>query len=218
MRPTLYQFWRSSASWRVRWALAIKNISFDVVTVDIAAGEQFSEAHRARNPLGLVPALEMPDGLFLAESVVILEYLDETQPAPPLYPSQVWARARVRQVVELINASIQPMQNLAVYQRHSSEPEEQRSWQYDFNLRGLQALERLLGVITAEGFGGRFAVGNSLTAADLFVVPQVYSARRFGVDLAPFPRVRAVEASAMATEHAAAVVPERQPGAPKPKR
>jgi maleylacetoacetate isomerase len=217
MRPTLYQFWRSSASWRVRWALAYKGIAFDLVTVDLASGEQLGEPHRARSPLGLVPALRLEGGRVLAESVAILEYLEETRPAPPLYPRDPWVRARVRQVVELVNASVQPMQNLAVYLRHSPDPVEQRRWTHDFNLRGMQALERLLGAIGEEGLGGRFAVGDALTAADLFVVPQVYSARRFGVDLGPFPRVRAVDQAAMATEHAAAAVPERQPGAPPPK-
>jgi glutathione S-transferase len=118
-------------------------------------------------------------------------------------------------VVELVNASVQPMQNFAVYQRHSPDPAEQKRWQHHFNQRGMEALERLLTAIEKEGLGGRFAVGDSLTAADLFVVPQVYSARRFGVDLAPFPRVRAVDAAALATEHAPSALPERQPGAPQ---
>lgn len=214
MATVLYQFWRSSASWRVRWALAVKGIAHEVVTLDLNAGDQFAESHRSRSPLGLVPVLQLDDGRLLAESVAILEYLDETQAQPPLYPRDPWARARVRQVVELVNASVQPMQNLVVYKRHSADPDEQKRWQHHFNLRGMDSLERLLGRIEGEGLGGRFAVGDSLTAADMFVVPQVYSARRFGVDLTPFPRVVAADAAAMATPHAAACVPERQPGAP----
>src|SRR5690349_6825581 len=100
MDTILYQFWRSSASWRVRWALAIKGVPFSSVAVDILAGEQLTEEHRARNLMGHVPALWI-DGHTLAESVAILAYLEETRPSPALYPREPWARARVRQVVEL---------------------------------------------------------------------------------------------------------------------
>ncbi len=215
MDTILYQFWRSSASWRVRWALAIKGIAFTSVPVNILDGEQVSPEHRARNPVGHVPALWI-DGHTLAESVAILEYLEETRPATPLYPKDRWARARVRQVVELVNSGIQPLQNLVVYQRHSSDPAEQGAWLRFFNERGLAACEALLGTIASEIPGeGHFAVGGALTAADIFLVPQILTARRFGVDLAPFPRLLAVEAAALATPHAAGALPENQPGAPR---
>ncbi len=213
MKPTLYQYWISSSSWRVRWALAVKGIAFDTVVIDLRAGAQHDEAHRARNPMGYVPTLEI-DGHALGESVAILEYLEETVPSPPLYPKAPLARARVRQVVELVNSGVQPMQNLAVQQRHSAAPDEQRAFAHHFNERGMIALERLLAQIADEGLGGRFCVGDELSAADLFLVPQVASARRFGVDLARTPRVLAVEAAALATPHAAAARPENQPGAP----
>src|SRR4051794_15794286 len=105
MRPTLHQFWRSSASWRVRWALAVKGIAFDIVPVDLMLGEQLSPEHRAKNPMGHVPALLVGDR-WIAESVAILEWLEETVPAPALYPKDPWARARVRQLVELVNSGI----------------------------------------------------------------------------------------------------------------
>jgi maleylacetoacetate isomerase len=213
MSTILYQFWRSSASWRVRWALAIKGIPFTSVMVDILNGEQVGAEHKARNPMGHVPALFI-DGRTLAESVAILEYLEETRPAAPLYPKDHGARARVRQLVEMVNAGIQPLQNLVVYKRHSSDPDEQKAWARFFNERGLAACEALLGTIADEipGEGG-FAVGGALTAADVFLVPQVATARRFGVDLARFPRLLAVEAAAMATEHARGALPENQPSA-----
>ncbi len=214
METTLYQFWRSSASWRVRWALAIKGIPFTSVPVDILHGEQVGPEHKARNPMGHVPALFI-DGRTLAESVAILEYLEETRPATPLYPKDHGARARVRQVVELVNSGIQPLQNLVVMGRHSTDPEEQREFARFFNVRGLAACEALLATIADEIPGeGSFAVGGALTAADVFLVPQIATARRFGVDLAPYPRLLAVEAAAMATEHALGALPERQPGAP----
>jgi maleylacetoacetate isomerase len=214
METTLYQFWRSSASWRVRWALAVKGIPFTSVPVDILQGEQVAPEHRARNPIGHVPALWI-DGHMLAESVAILEYLEETRPAVPLYPKDSWARARVRQVVELINAGVQPLQNLVVTTRHSSDGVEQKAWIVFFNERALGAAEALLASVAGEiPSAGGFAVGGALTAADLFLIPQIATARRYGVDVARYPRLGAVEAAAMATEHAEGALPEHQPGAP----
>ena len=210
---TLYHYWRSSSSWRVRWALAIKGIEFASVPVNLLENEQNSEAHRARNPAGYVPTLEI-DGHLLTESVAILEYLEETRPSPALYPREALWRARVRQVCESINAGVQPLQNLGVLKRHSSEPAEQKRWAAHFNERGLQVIEALLLRSDAErGHVGRFAIGDDLTAADLYIVPQVYSARRFGVDVTLFPRVIAAETAALASEHARAALPENQPGA-----
>jgi maleylacetoacetate isomerase len=214
MDTKLHHFWRSSASWRVRWALAIKGVPFESVMVDLLAGEQLSDDHRAKNPMKHVPALFL-DGRWLAESVAILEYLEETRPEPALYPRDPWHRARARQVIELVNSGIQPLQNLVTLGRHSKDAAEQRAWGHFFNERGLAACEALLLSIDEEIPGDRrFALGGKLTAADLFVAPQVATARRFGVDLERFPRLRAAEAAAFATEHAAAALPENQPGAP----
>ena len=215
-RCTFYHYWRSSASWRVRWALAIKGIEVESVAVDLVRGEQSTDAHRARNPMGRVPALVFPDGRSLGESVAILEWLDETilAPAPALYPKDPWQRARTRQLVEIINASVQPMQNISVLRRLSPEGPVQRAWAAHYNELGLGAYEALLTQIATESLGnGHFSIGDSLTAADLFLVPQVYSARRFDVDVSRFPRVLAAEAAARATPHAEASRPENQPGA-----
>jgi maleylacetoacetate isomerase len=214
MTTTLYQFWRSSASWRVRWALAHKGIPFTVVPVDLGRGEQLGAEHRARNPIGHVPALFI-DGRTLAESVAIIEYLEETRPSPPLYPKDHGARARVRQLVEIVNSGIQPLQNPAVTARHAPDEAEQAAFRKHFNERGLTALEAVLGTVAAEipGEGG-FAVGGDLTAADLFIVPQINAARRFGVDVSRFPRLLAVEAAALATPHATGALPQNQAGAP----
>lgn len=214
MDTTLYHFWRSSASWRVRWALAIKGVPFTSVMIDLLAGEQLTDEHRAKNPMGHVPALVI-DGRVLAESVAILEYLEETRPEPALYPRDPWQRARVRQVIELVNSGIQPLQNLITLGRHSKDAAEQRAWGHFFNDRGLAACEALLASIDREIPGARrFSIGDTLTAADLFVAPQVATARRFGVDLERFPRLLAVESAAFATPHAAAALPDNQPGAP----
>jgi maleylacetoacetate isomerase len=214
METILYQFWRSSASWRVRWALAVKGIPFTSVPVDIVHGEQVTDAHRARNPMTHVPALFI-DGRSLAESVAIFEYLEETHPAPALYPKDRWARARVRQIVEIVNAAIQPLQNIVVQRRYSADEEEQKVWSRFFNERGLAACEALLTTVDDEIPGDkRFAVGSALTAADLFLVPQIATSRRFGIDLSRFPRLLAAESAALATEHATGALPANQPGAP----
>jgi maleylacetoacetate isomerase len=208
----LYQFWRSSASWRVRWALAIKGIPFESQWVDLFAREQRDDPHRVRNPIGHVPVLEV-EGRFLGESMAILEWLEETRPTPALFPADPWGRARVRQLCELVNAGIQPLQNLAVLDHVAAEGPARQAFAAHWNRRGLTALEGLLQRWEAER-PTAFCWGDGLTAADLFLVPQVYNARRFGVDVSPFPRVLAAEAAALATPHARGAVPEQQPSAP----
>jgi len=210
----LYHYWRSSSAWRVRWALAIKGIAFESAIVDLAAGQQLGADQRARNPIAHVPTLEI-DGLTLSESVAILEYLDDTRPTPALYPTSAAARARTRQVVELINSGIQPLQNLTVLKQHTGDAAGQKAWAAHFNQRGLAALESTLVQLGAHFPPGPFALGDRLSVADLYLVPQVYSARRFGVDLTPYPRVLAAEAAALASPHAASALPENQPGAPR---
>jgi len=215
METTLYQFWRSTASWRVRWALAIKGIPFTSVPVNLLAGEQLAPEHLARNPMAHVPVLFI-DGRSLAESVAILEYLEETRRETPLYPKDAWARARVRQLVELVNAGVQPLQNIVVTAKHSSDVDAQNEWVRFFNERALASAEALLGVVAKEiPRAGGFAVGGALTAADIFLVPQLATARRYGVDTARFPVLTGIEAAARETPHYEGALPERQPGAPE---
>lgn len=206
MKAKLYQFWRSSASWRVRWALALKGVAVEIVSVDLPGGEQRSDAYRAKNPMGRVPTLEI-DGVTLSESVAIIEYLEERIPNPPLFPKEPLQRARVRQILETINSGIQPLQNSAVIHRHSTVEAEQQAWMREFNQRGLEAVERLLDE-------GPFAFGRTLGVADLFLVPQVAHAQRFGMDISHLPRVSRAYAAAMATEHAQRMLPKNQPDAP----
>jgi maleylacetoacetate isomerase len=209
----LYHFWRSSASWRVRWALAIKGIPFESVVVDLLGKAQKEALHRGRNPIGHVPVLEV-DGRYLGESMAILEWLEETHPEPALFPRDPLGRARVRQLCELVNAGIQPLQNLTVLDRVSeSDHAARNAWAAAFNERGLAAFEALLRGWEGER-EGPFCWGGRLGAADLFLVPQVYSARRFGARLDGLDRVLAAEAAALATPHARGALRETQPGAP----
>ena len=211
----LYQYWLSSSSWRVRWALRIKGLEFEQLSIDLRAGAQLAPGHKARNPMGYVPAVVV-DGRCLGESVAILEWLEETHPTPPLYPNDPWLRARTRQLVELVNAGTQPLQNLTVVNRHTEDKDARKAWMAHFNARGLEAFNGVVGLVDRElGRVGKFCVGDSLTAADLYLVPQLASARRFDVNVAQWPRLLAAESAALATPHANAALPENQPDAPK---
>jgi maleylacetoacetate isomerase len=213
-RPTLYHYWRSTSSWRLRWALAIKGVAFESIPVNLLTGEQSSAEHLARNPLGRVPTLVLEDGRALTETVAIFEWLEETIPAPALYPRDPWQRLRTRQLVEIINAAIQPLQNISVLKRLSPESADQRAWASHFNEVGLAAYEAQLAQIALESGGnGPFSLGEALTAADICLVPQLYAARRFHVDVSRFPRALAAEQAALATPHAEGARPENQPGA-----
>jgi maleylacetoacetate isomerase len=198
----LYQGRTSSASWRVRWGLALKRVAYDAVFVDIAAGEH-ETALVAVNPMRQVPTLVLADGTALAESVAILEYLEETIPAPALLPADPRQRARVRQLVQLVNAGIHPLQNTAVRKAVAGDEEGQRRWAARWIERGLAAYERHV-----AGSTSRFSAGDTLTMAELYLVPQVRNARRYAVDLAPYPRVRAIADAALATAEAQATSPD----------
>lgn len=207
-RLLLHHYWRSSSSWRVRWALAHKGVAYESNAIDLLHGAQHEPGHVARSPFGFVPCL-MVDDRPLTESVAIIEWLEETHPAPPLHPRDTWARARVRQLVELVNAGIQPLQNLMVNRYVSKDPEAQKAWARHWVSRGLDALERELSAVRDEGLGGMHAVGDSITTADLFIVPQLYNARRYGFDLATYPLLQSIEAAALRTEAAKASHPDR---------
>jgi len=201
----LYQGWQSSASWRVRWALALKRVEYDAVFVDVASGE-----HQAvlapLNPMLQVPTLELDDGRILAESVAIIEWLEETIPAPPLLPDDPLRRARARQLVQLVNAGIHPLQNTMVRKVLSPDDEVQRAWARRWIERGLAAYETH---VRAEP--GRFSLGDQITMADLYLVPQVLNAERFGADVSACERVLAIYAACMETEEARRTRPQRPP-------
>ena len=192
----LHQGWRSSASWRVRWALALKQVAYEAVWIDVAAGEHLT-ALAGLNPMRQVPALELDDGRVLIESVAIIEWLDETIPEPRLVPADPFERARVRELVQMMNAGVHPLQNTAVLRAVSDDPEAQRRWACRWIERGLAAYEERVAATA-----GRFSLGDSVTMADLYLVPQVRNAERHRADLSPCPRVRAIYAACLATDEA----------------
>lgn len=214
----LYSFWRSSAAHRVRIALALKGIEYEYHAVNLAQGEQNGAAYAARSATRLVPCLEV-DGVPHVESTAILELLDALQPNPALFPDEPHAAARVRALVQIVNAGIQPLQNLRLLSRVSEEPSVQREWlrllAFEERLlpRGFAVLECALERLRSAGVDGPFAHGSRVTAADLCIVPQVVAARRFNVDVAPYPLLHSVFAAASELEAFRVAAPERQPDA-----
>lgn len=182
----LYHYWRSSSSWRVRWALEHKGIAYESVHVNLLDDETDSPEHRARNPLGFVPVLEVNGKQYLTQSSAILEWLDEMYPENPLYPGPAWERAQIRELSQIICADTQPLQNLSPTEFHSSDAAEKKRWMQHWIVNGLTAYEKL-----ASRFAGPYSYGAFVTAADLFLVPQVYNAIRQEIDLKPFQKVHA---------------------------
>jgi maleylacetoacetate isomerase len=209
----LHTYWRSSCSYRVRIALGFKGVAYTPVFVNLLEGDQKSDAYRATNPMGYVPCLTV-DGAPFVESVPIMELLEELFPEPALYPKDVKDRARVRALVEIINAGTQPLQNLSVLEHLGPDKDKRAAWMRHFMGRGLAAFEELVARYEQErGARGPFAFGETFTAADALLVPQVYAARRFDVDLAVFPRIMRAEAAAAALPYVASARPEAQPDA-----
>jgi maleylpyruvate isomerase len=192
MRLTLHGYWRSGAAWRVRIGLALKRLDYASVPHDLRLGEQAAPAYRALNPQALVPALDTGTGV-LTQSLAILEWLDEVCPEPPLLPRDALPRAQVRGMALMIASDIHPLHNLRVLQAlrgdlGADEPQVQ-AWIARWIGQGLAALEAQV-----ARHGGAFAFGDTPTIADCCLVPQVYSARRFGVELSAVPRLVAIDA------------------------
>ena len=211
MSLILHAYWRSGTSYRTRIALNLKGLSYETRPVNLAAGEQGQASYRALQPQGLVPALEA-DGRVLTQSPAILEWLEEVHPDPPLLPADPGERAEVRAMAALIACDVHPLNNLRVLRalrRELKASDEQLvAWEARWIGDGFAALEQL---IARHGQG--FCFGEAPTLADCCLIPQVYSAVRFGVDLQPYPLIRAVDARAGALEAFAAAHPDRQPDA-----
>jgi maleylpyruvate isomerase len=214
-RFRLYHYWRSSSSWRVRWALELKGVTpSDWVTVNLLSDEAEAPEHRSRNPLGYIPVVELLEAKsgqfpFLSESMAILQWLEAYVPRPAIFPLDPWKRARCLQFCELINAGTQPLQNPNVAAAHSTDPETQKKWMTTWIQKGLQAYEDLLVKIESERRGGSFTLGSELSAAELFLIPQLYNARRFGVKIEEFPIILGIETSVSSLQSYQASHPDR---------
>ncbi|MDR6991835.1 maleylacetoacetate isomerase [Luteimonas sp. 3794] len=212
---TLHTYWRSSAAYRVRIALHLKGLAFDSVPVHLVqgGGEQRLPSFAVRNPQKLVPTLQHGDAV-LTQSLAIIEYLDEVFPDVPLLPRDALLRQRARALAQLVACDIHPLGNLRVlqYLEHALQvPQDARTrWVARWVQDGLEAFEALL----VQYGQGEFCVGDAPTIADCALLPQLYNARRFGIDLAPYPTIRRIETACAALPAFDAAAPERQADAP----
>ena len=206
MSLILYDYWRSSASYRVRIALNLKHAEHERVPVNLLDGEQRDAAYRARNPQGLVPMLEA-DGVRLTQSLAIIAWLDAHFPDPPLLPDEPGERAHVLALALTIAADIHPLNNLRVLKRLAKlgiEQEARDDWYRHWVREGFDALEAL-----AAPRAGRFLFGDAVTVADVCLVPQMYNARRFDLPLEAWPNLVRADAEASALDAFAAAHPDR---------
>ena len=210
----LHSFFRSSAAYRVRIALGLKGLAYDYSAVQIAKGRQFDAPFAAINPQSLVPVLEQDDGQRLTQSLAIVEYLEETHPSPPLLPATALGRHRVRSLALLVACEIHPLNNLRVLKYLTDvlkvTEEQKLAWYGHWVTTGLEALERRL---ASEAETGSFCHGDSPGLADLCLVPQLANARRFSVDLAPYPSLLRIDAVCADLPAFRAALPAAQPDA-----
>ncbi len=210
----LYDYFRSSAAYRVRIALNLKGVAPTRAFVHLRNGAQQQPDYLARNPHGLVPLLELDDGRALTQSLAIIEYLDETHPSPPLLPAQPVDRARVRGISLAIVADIHPIDNLRVLQylkaTFGADDAARDAWYSHWIAVGLAALEQQL---APDPQTGRFCHGDTPTLADCCLVPQLANARRVTLDLAAFPTLMRIETACAALPAFADAAPMKQPDA-----
>ena len=206
----LYDYFRSSAAYRVRIAMNLKELNAEREFVHLRKGEQRSDAYRAVNPQKLVPTLVDGDAV-LSQSLAIIEYLDETKGGAKLMPADALGRARVRQLAQLVACDIHPINNLRVLGYLTGKlglSEEARDeWYRHWVKEGFEALEALL----QDKATGRFCHGDNPTLADICLVPQVFNGLRFKVDMSPYPTIARINEACNALEAFAAAKPDRQP-------
>lgn len=211
----LFSYFRSSCSYRVRIALNWKGLSYKYSPVHLVkgGGEQLLPEYLLRNPQGEVPALYNGQ-ITISQSMAILEYLEESHPCPPLLGTTAEERARIRQISEMINSGIQPLQNLKVLQYIKSEfslsDDQKNEWAKYWIERGLNSVEQMLQLTH-----GQYCVGDKVTLADCFLVPQVYNARRFAVNLADFPLISQIDGNCSQLPPFRSAHPDCQPDSPQ---
>ena len=208
----LYSYFRSSAAYRVRIALNLKGLPYDLVPIHLTkdGGRQHTPEFRSINPQARVPALELSSGEVLTQSLAIIEYLDDVNPEPPLLPADALGRAKSRAIAQMIACDIHPLNNLIALQylrrQLKHEQPEIDAWYHHWIIEGFTALETML-------TPGPYACGSHVTIADICLVPQVANARRLKVPLDKFPEIVAVDAACLKLAAFDKARPENQPDA-----
>lgn len=211
----LYGFWKSSATWRVRIALAYKALEHEYQPVDLLTGEgeQYEASYAQVNPLRQVPVLQVQnqagETVRLGQSMAILEYLEEMHPEPALLPKDPWARARARQLAEMVNAGIQPLQNHTVTVALQEHGVDRAAWLERWVMRGLRAVEAVV-----ADTAGRYAVGDALSLADVLIVPQLGFAKLNQLDVSSLTKLLEIEARCAQMDCFQRAHPSAQPDAP----
>jgi len=211
MNLKLYTFFRSSAAFRVRIALNLKGLAYDAAFISLPAGDQFGAGYKTVNPQARVPTL-IADGKTLYQSMAIMEWLDETHPNPPLLPKDAFGRARVRGLANIIACDIHPLNNLAVLKflrdLKLSKEDVDGTWYSHWIQVGFEALEEL---VKRDRPAGRFCHGDAPGIADICLVPQVFNAQRYKVNLAPYPALMRVFEECMKVDAFDKAQPSKQP-------
>lgn len=211
---TLYSYYRSSCSYRVRIALNIKGIEYDLVPVHLVkdGGEQNDAEFLSKNPMGQVPYFVHGD-FSLSQSMAIIQYINGTWKKPAIFSESRSERAKQVKLAEIINSSIQPIQNLSVLQKLKSDfnatKQQTDAWCKYWIEKGFAALEREL-----EHTAGHFSFGDRISVADIYLIPQVYNANRFGVDMEMFPTIERINTKCLDENAFIAAHPDNQPDAP----
>ena len=199
----LQHYWRSSCSWRLRWALALKDLPYQSEHVDLLQSKQRTASFRQHNPQGLVPVL-LVDGVPHYESLAIMEWLDERYPQVPLLPASSVERLQARQLAYMVSCNIQPLQNLNAQRYYSNDPQARLRYARHYIERGFAAYEQRLQQLTA----GTFCLGGQVTLADICLIPQVYNAMRFACDMQQFPTIARIYHNCMHTHACQVSAPE----------
>ncbi|XP_021946450.1 maleylacetoacetate isomerase [Folsomia candida] len=185
-KPILYNYFRSSSSWRVRIVLAHKGIDYEYKAINLLKKEQLTEEYRKICPMQQVPALEV-DGKIITQSMAIMDFLEDLYPEIPMIPKDRFGKAKVKEISDIINSGIQPLQNLSVILKFSSVPDERTEWARFWIAKGLDALEIILSETK-----GKYCVGDQITIADACLYPQIAAAERFKVEMEKYPIVNEI--------------------------
>lgn len=211
----LYSYFRSSSSYRVRIALNLKNLDYQIVPIHLLkdGGEQFKSEFKKLNAAQRIPAIDI-DGAIVSQSVAIMEFLESQFPQPALYPSDPLKKAHCRQLIEIINSDIQPLQNLSVLKKlvidYGFDESKKEDWIRHWIRLGFNSFESLLSKTS-----GQFCLDDKPGVADCYLAPQVFNAQRFNLDMNPYPRIRSIYQNCMELEAFQKAAPENQPDTPK---